>query len=318
MAATETTTLHVLLITSIENTSNRVEEILSRAKIGQFGIETAHKLSEAIGRLVQAPIDAILLDISATDMNRLESLERLVSHVPRIPIVVLGDADDDVMALNAVQHGAQDYMLKGQMNAESLSRSIRYAIERHQLLVSVEEARRRDQQEKEELLNQSLVDELTNLYNRRGFFNLVRPQISLSHRSKQNMYLLFADLDGLKSINDNLGHHAGDQALIETATVLTRTFRKSDIIARISGDEFVVLLTEANTDGEQAILNRLQSGLDEHNSEENRRWDLSMSVGVVRYDAADPCSIDELMIRADELMYEQKSRKRFPCTLYAG
>ena len=124
------------------------------------------------------------------------------------------------------------------------------------------------------------------------------------------LLLFYIDLDGMRWINDNMGHKEGDNALIEVAAVLGETFRSSDIIARMGGDEFAVLaidIEEGNTDIHMA---RLQDEIDIHNGRENRRYRLSISVGCSCYDPENPCSIDNLMASADEQMYSEKRRKR--------
>jgi len=151
-----------------------------------------------------------------------------------------------------------------------------------------------------------LVDELTGLYNRRGFLSLGQQQLKTADRTKMKMLLLFADFDDLKRINDTLGHLEGDRALIEVADILRETFRESDIIARIAGDEFVVLAIETDRPSADAITTRLQENLEARNARGDRCYKLSLSVGIARYDPKHPCSIDELLARADRLMYEQK------------
>jgi diguanylate cyclase (GGDEF)-like protein/PAS domain S-box-containing protein len=159
----------------------------------------------------------------------------------------------------------------------------------------------------EEALRASLlVDELTGLYNRRGFSTLGQQQLKTADRAKSKMLLLFADFDELKRINDALGHSEGDLALIEIASALKETFRESDIIARIGGDEFVVLAIETDGASAEILTTRLQENLEARNAKEDRRYKLSLSVGIARYDPKHPCSIDELLARADRLMYEQK------------
>ena len=156
----------------------------------------------------------------------------------------------------------------------------------------------------EELAHMATHDPLTDVPNRRGFFTLARQQLKMADRAKKRMALLFADFDHLKQINDAFGHSEGDRALIEVADVLKETFRESDIIARIGGDEFVILATE--TGEASALTTRLQENLEARNARGERRYKLSLSVGVARYDPEHPCSIDELLARADRLMYEQK------------
>jgi diguanylate cyclase (GGDEF)-like protein len=124
------------------------------------------------------------------------------------------------------------------------------------------------------------------------------------------MLLLFVDVDGLKRINDNHGHTEGDLVLIDIANILKGTFRESDITARIGGDEFVVLAVK-NTDVNGEIpTTRLQKNLDEHNAKGSRGYQLSISVGTTQFDPEQPLSVDELLARADALMYEQKRGKQ--------
>jgi diguanylate cyclase (GGDEF)-like protein/PAS domain S-box-containing protein len=156
----------------------------------------------------------------------------------------------------------------------------------------------------------STTDELTGLLNRRGFFTLAGQQVKLANRNGQKLLLFYMDLDGLKKINDTIGHAEGDLALIEAATVLREIFRESDIIGRLGGDEFAVLLFESiNASDEQAIFSRLRENLHERNARPGRLYSLELSAGIKSYDPAYPCSLDELISRADTLMYEVKRSK---------
>ena len=162
----------------------------------------------------------------------------------------------------------------------------------------------------EELRALSLVDELTRLYNRRGFYTLAEQQLKMANRMKRGMLLLFVDLDRMKWINDTFGHQEGDQALREIAMILNTTFRGSDIIARFGGDEFVVLSMESHIASAKTLSTRLQENLESHNAKGDRSFKLSISMGIVYYDPEFPCSIDELITKADRLMYEQKRNKQ--------
>jgi diguanylate cyclase (GGDEF)-like protein/PAS domain S-box-containing protein len=161
-----------------------------------------------------------------------------------------------------------------------------------------------------EILALSITDQLTGLHNRRGFLSLAGQQLKLSDRNKRGVQLYFADLDGLKWINDTLGHEEGDKALIEAATVFKETFRTSDIIARLGGDEYAALAIDITEEYPDIFTARLQSMIDAHNLQENRRYRLSISVGCSYYDPENPCSIDKLMASADKMMYEQKQNKK--------
>jgi diguanylate cyclase (GGDEF)-like protein/PAS domain S-box-containing protein len=154
----------------------------------------------------------------------------------------------------------------------------------------------------------SLVDELTGLYNRRGFMAVTEQHVAAIHRNDKLPVILYADLDGLKKINDTLGHHEGDHAIIKTAEILKDTFRTSDIIARLGGDEFVVLAAIGKEESAESLTNRLQERFSAHNLQTNRPYDLSISVGVVHFDGES--SIQEVTARADRIMYEDKRRKK--------
>ncbi len=162
----------------------------------------------------------------------------------------------------------------------------------------------------EELRAMALVDELTGLYNRRGFLTLARQQLKTANRMKTRLSLLFSDFDGLKRINDTFGHAEGDRALRETADVFRQTFRESDIISRIGGDEFVVLALETREDNVGVLIARLRENLAARNAVGDLRYKLSLTVGAARYDPEHPCSIEELMERADRAMYERKQFKK--------
>jgi len=161
----------------------------------------------------------------------------------------------------------------------------------------------------EGLRNLSITDELTGIYNRRGFILLAEQQIKQAHRMKRGIYLIFTDMDGLKNINDTYGHSEGDNALIEVAEVLLETFREADILSRFGGDEFVVLALDANADDAGIIISRLEKNLDTHNLKAERPYKLFLSIGVTRYDPDNPRSVTELIAQADRLMYQHKQTK---------
>jgi diguanylate cyclase (GGDEF)-like protein/PAS domain S-box-containing protein len=169
-------------------------------------------------------------------------------------------------------------------------------------------------EERQKMINKfqtlSLRDDLTGLYNRRGFFTIAGEYLQLADRKKTQMFLLFMDLDNLKRINDTLGHHKGDDALVNVAKILTRTFRKSDVKGRMGGDEFAIFPIDSTFSGAQSAESRLRKNIEAFNADKGNPFVLSVSMGIASYDAEHPCSIDELLVRADKLMYEEKRRKQ--------
>jgi diguanylate cyclase (GGDEF)-like protein len=156
-----------------------------------------------------------------------------------------------------------------------------------------------------ELRYLALTDDLTCLFNRRGFFAAATQQLKLAQRNGQSLLLLFCDVDNLKKINDGYGHQEGDLALIRTADALEQSFRGSDILSRLGGDEFVVLASETSNQTREIILRRLEKNLKKSSAAEPR-YALSLCVGVARFDPRCAISLGELMVKADRAMYEKK------------
>jgi two-component system, cell cycle response regulator len=162
------------------------------------------------------------------------------------------------------------------------------------------------QRMEEELRAQSISDELTGLYNRRGFFTLAEQQLKTAKRMKHGVLLVSSDLDDLKGINDRFGHHEGDLALKEAADILRQSFRESDLIARIGGDEFVILMMEKPGINQEVLAARLKSNLELRNAGTGRNYPISISVGIVSCNPDSSVSLEHLMKCADLLRYKQK------------
>ncbi len=162
---------------------------------------------------------------------------------------------------------------------------------------------------REQFKIQSLTDELTELYNRRGFLNLVEHKIKAAKLNKKGMTLFFIDIDGMKNINDKLSHNYGDRAIVGASTILKQTFSENDVVARIGGDEFAVLAIEARESDVKKLIDKLLEKQKEFNENNGYSFDISMSVGAASFNAENPININELMEKADKLMYEDKKNK---------
>jgi diguanylate cyclase (GGDEF)-like protein/PAS domain S-box-containing protein len=173
------------------------------------------------------------------------------------------------------------------------------------------------QKETEEALRRlSTTDDLTGLHNRRGFFLLAEQQRRLAIRKQAELLLVYIDIDDFKAINDTHGHQVGDQVLTDMADLLRRCYRDSDIVARISdrdgvlarmgGDEFVVLAVDAGEQGQQILLSRLRERLAEYNRPRPATLQVSLSVGAVRVMPEPHTTIDDVLAAADRLMYQDK------------
>ncbi len=164
----------------------------------------------------------------------------------------------------------------------------------------------------EEIKALSLTDELTKLYNRRGFVTLAGQQIKTAVRMKKKILLIYMDVDNLKTINDTGGHQAGDKALADVAYVLKKNFRDSDIVGRLGGDEFAVLAMETTRMKPEVLTGRLDEKISIYNASigEGTGFKLSLSWGCVMQDPEAPILLDEMISRADGLMYKQKREKK--------
>ncbi len=157
----------------------------------------------------------------------------------------------------------------------------------------------------------AVTDMLTGLLNRRGSITLAEHQLRSADRDKKNRLLIYADLDEMKKINDDFGHKEGDRALADAAQILRKSFRESDVLGRIGGDEFAVLLTGPSERGlEQIIREHVQKNLTIHNEHSGRPYLLALSLGIAHYDPSHPCTLDDLMAAADSLMYMEKKKCR--------
>jgi diguanylate cyclase (GGDEF)-like protein/PAS domain S-box-containing protein len=158
----------------------------------------------------------------------------------------------------------------------------------------------------EQLKSRAIIDELTGLYNRRGFIEAAERQIRLGQRLRKSVALFFIDLDQLKMINDKFGHSTGDKALSDMATILQDTFRETDIVARIGGDEFIVLTMETGDYNTDMPVIRLLNNISEFNKKSGRPYELSASIGSSHTDSNTTSSIYDLLDQADEAMYMRK------------
>jgi diguanylate cyclase (GGDEF)-like protein len=290
--------MRILLIEDNPGDARLLREMLRAEVHSEFAVTTVDRIASGLASLGEREFDLVLLDLSLPDSEGIDTLRQVRSAAPGLPIIVLTGLNREDMGLMAVREGAQDYLIKGQIDHPLLVRAIRYASERHRLVAAVQSL--------------ALVDGLTGLYNRRGFVTIASEQLKLARRMRHGAAVAFVDLDGMKVINDSLGHEAGDRALMTTASILKSTFRRSDVIARLGGDEFVVLAIETDVGDAGRLLQRLRESLGRYNEHAPIPQHIAFSVGFAHYDptAASPATIEELIAAADQAMYADKQRRR--------
>jgi diguanylate cyclase (GGDEF)-like protein len=286
----ESTAYKILVVDDEEQTRKLLVNLLSRK--GHRCV-TANNGREALDKIMENKFDALITDIVMPEMDGITLTKELSKHYQNLPVMVITGYTEEYSAETAIASGAREFIKKPFSISEFLIRFDKMM---------------RDHKGEETLLALSLIDEPTGLYNRRRFFVLTERSLKLSVRTKKKLLLLFIDMDNLKGINDHHGHNEGDQALIDLANILKKTFRESDIVARIGGDEFVVLSESTEENGE-IVLTRLYENIKDHNAKRSRVYSLSISVGATQFDPNHPVSIDELLSKADALMYVQKREK---------
>lgn len=266
------------------------------SKTARFKVETTGLLKDALDLLSQKKFDVVLLNLSLPDGRGLGSLNKIQGISPKVPVVIIGNVNDEELALYAVQSGAQDYLVKSQMDVNLLSRSVLYAIERKRT--------------EERLSHLAQYDVVTGLPNRALFRDRLTRAMAHAQRKDSIAALLFLDLDHFKSINDSLGHDAGDQLLKEVAVRLKSCLREEDTIARLGGDEFTVILEDIPES--ENIANVAQKIIDMMSRSfliSGQEVFVTTSIGIATFPT---CGTDQgsLIKNADAALYDAKEQGR--------
>mgnify|MGYP003609601119 FL=1 len=293
--------IRLLLVEDNADDALLLEENVSEINSGEiygcrFDIDRVESLSAARSFLDEHDPDVVLLDLALPDSTGIETVYKFEPYLAETPVIILTGLTDSTAAVKSIRQGIQDYLVKGMITPDSLFRSVLYAVERHKMVTVIQSL--------------AMVDELTGLYNRRGFLKLARHNMNLAKRKGFNVSLLFADLDDMKTINDRWGHKEGDRALVMAAQVLKRSFRESDIAARIGGDEFVVMSSGSSLCSDEVIKSRITKNIEDVKKSEPHSFDFLISFGVINPEPGDNLHIEQLLEAADGRMYDEKNRKK--------
>lgn len=292
MAALES--YHVLLVDGSPRDTILSADVLGESSMGKFRLSRVATFAAAAERLRRTRYDAVLLDLALPDRQGIEAVKAMLALAPDVPLVVLSGIDDERLALEAVLHGAQDCLIKGQGDAALMRRALRHAIERKRI--------------ERELSQLAKFDPLTGLPNRLLFHDRLAQAVQRIDRRDQVVALIFIDLDGFKAVNDRYGHATGDRLLVAVAGRLRRVVRRTDTVARLGGDEFTIILEglrhpdDAARVAEQALLSLRQAF-----EIGGAVIELSASLGVAIASHASEVP-DALTHRADAAMYRAKAR----------
>ncbi|MDH4186231.1 MAG: GGDEF domain-containing response regulator [Nitrospira sp.] len=284
--------IKTLLVEDNDVDAQLTQDLLSEWSIEEFRVTRVKTLREGLMLLNQDRFDAILLDLSLPDAFGLPTIRQVHAANPAIPVVVLSGVSDQNLALQAVQQGAQDYLVKGQGHPELLVRAIIYAIER--------------KRSEERLTYLAQYDHLTGLANRSLFRDRLVQAMARSKRAQQTLGLMLLDLDRFKTVNDTFGHDMGDELLKAASGRLQACVREVDTVARMGGDEFTIILEGASS--EQNILavgQRIIESITTPFELQGHHISIGVSIGITIY-PQDDHTLDELLKHADMAMYRAK------------
>src|SRR5262249_26482116 len=231
--------IKVLLVEDNEVDARLTQDLLAEWSVEEFQIVHVITLAEGLARLTGERFDAVLLDLSLPDAFGIPTVRQVHATSPSTPVVVLSGVSDQSLALQAVQQGAQDYLVKGQGHPELLARAVRYAIERKRA--------------EEHLTYLAQYDHLTGLVNRSLFRDRLIQAMARSKRMQQSIGLMLLDLYRFKAVNDTFGHDMGDELLKAVSERLKACVREVDTVARMGGDEFTIIL-EGVTSEENILM----------------------------------------------------------------
>ncbi len=266
-----------------------------------------HRLDEGLEYLKKRGMDLIVLDLTLPDCRGMETLEKLQSHVDHVPVVVLTAMNDEEHALQAMRHGAQDYLVKGQFNRYMFFRSMLHAIERSKVREELQRVTQELRTANGRLEKLIQLDPLTELLNRRGLQDALSREIQRTHREESDLLALILDLDDFKQVNDTLGHAVGDVVLKEISQKLRSSVRITDYVARIGGDEFLILMPQTRLAEGVRVAGKVRRAVSSTSVSLSlsMNFKITASLGLVAV-SPDIVSIDELLAKTHSVLYKSK------------
>jgi diguanylate cyclase (GGDEF)-like protein len=295
--------LRLLLLEDELPYAELTKEMLQGRGSMQLTVDHSTSVRRAIDALGLETYDIALVDLGLPDAQDLEALDAVAAAAPDLPVIILSSTESEALALRAVQGGAQDYLIKGQATPELLLRAIRYAIER--------------KQSERRIRHLAYYDSLTLLPNRRLLIEHLGLALRRASRAGTAVGVFFIDVDRFKQINDAFGHAAGDRVLTELAERLSQSLRKTDTLARLSGDEFVAVVEVNHVRALTLVAESLQHCLTTPFTAAGDELFATVSIGVCSF-PNDGSDVNELIRNADQAMYRAKSLGRDTVCFYSA
>lgn len=295
------TRVRVLLVGGDEAGADALREQLTSSRSMAFELVHAPRLSDALSLPTADEADVMMLHVSQPDLPQLSCLTQARMAAPLVPIVVVSDADDEAVALRALQNGARGYLVRSETNTRLLVTTLGAALESHRMILQLNTARERAR-------HLATHDQLTGLANRALFHDRLEQTLAAARRGRQKLAVLFVDLDGFKTINDTLGHAVGDGLLRAIARRMAVCLRETDTPARLGGDEFAILLTNLTNELDAAtVARKVLASLGAPIQFRRQSTSIRCSVGVATF-PRDATEADDLIRKADTAMYHAKER----------
>jgi diguanylate cyclase (GGDEF)-like protein len=288
--------VRVLLVEADPRAALLITEMLRASSTGGLVVSYAERLADATQELLDHAAEAVMVGLPLPDADAVSSVEQLRNAAPAAPIVVLSDRGDDEDLLRAIKAGAQDCLVKSELNRAALGRALKSAIERKRA--------------EGKLAYQALHDPLTGLPNRALFLDRLGVALDRSRRSGGSIAVLFLDVDNFKRVNDSLGHAAGDRLLAALADRMRTMLRPMDTVARFGGDEFTFLFEDLASEREVVLIaERISNAATVPIKLEGREAAVTVSIGIAV--VGDPAVAADTVIReADAAMYRAKELGR--------
>ncbi len=288
-------------ILSVEDSDDDFE-LLNNVLRGnrQINLSRAKSIGDARIRLSKTRLDLIFLDYQLPDGNGLDFLRELDSDGCEVPVIIISDEGNEVLAAQLIRAGAYDYLTKDLVQEEPLSRIITTSLEKARLKKDIKIAQKK-------MVEMTTKDELTKLYNRRVFNETIERELSRAVRYETNLSLCMLDLDCFKEINDTHGHIAGDIVLIQVGRILEDSVRESDVCCRYGGDEFAIILPNTDVMAAGALGERVRRKVAEYQFQYNStKINVTVSLGIVPFNCT-VNSASQMIENADETLYRAKN-----------
>ena len=284
--------VNIYILTSDKSIYTKLKEGLEKTSymdIASYQLDSIDGLIDRIDS--HQDVDVALISEDIVNTVSYNMIDREIVKSRNTPYLIINTSEKILM--DAIHSNAQDIILLNNLDIDRAVWSILHSLERNKMI--------------NRLYEDSIEDELTGLYNRRGFLSLAKDAIRLM--DEPDYHIIFIDMDKMKDINDSYGHDIGDSALKEAAKILKTCFREGDIISRYGGDEFIVFVSSIKDEIVEKIKTRIEENVNLFNKKKDSRYKIGLTLGDSKYDKEKQESLQQVINRSDKEMYTNKMNK---------